>query len=90
MQVKIIRESLRSLLLDELKASKILTRKEFENIAEEHGYVPESATRVFRDVDGVVAPVIKLNKLKKPIKQSGERIHYFRWNGGTRLVFKKK
>lgn len=90
MQIKIIRETLKALLLDELQASKKLSREAIEEIARDHGYVPESATRAFRADSKGNVPVIKLNQFNKPISQPGERIRWFKWDGGTRLVFNKK
>lgn len=89
-KIKLIRETLKSILLDELKASKKLSREAVEEIARDHGYVPESATRVLRADRGTGVPVIKLNQFKKPIKEAGERIRWFKWDGGTRVVFNKK
>lgn len=89
-KIKIIQETLKAILLDELKASKKLSREQVEELARDHGYVPESATRALRSTKGSGVPVVKLNQFKKPIREGGERIHWFKWDGGTRLVFNKK
>lgn len=89
-KVKIIQETLKSILLDEIKVSKKLSREDVEEIARENGYVPESATRCLRSTKGRSVPVKKLNQFKKPIKEAGEKIYWFQWDGGTRIVFNKK
>jgi hypothetical protein len=89
-KIKIIRETLKGILLDELKASKKLSREQVEEIARDHGYVPESATRCLRSTGGQGVPVKKLNQFKKPIAEKGDRICWFKWDGGTRVVFNKK
>ena len=90
MKIKIIRESLKAILFDCLKASKIMSRELLEETARENGYVPESATRCLRADGKRCVPVKKLNQFKKPIKKAGEKIYWFKWDGGTRLVFKNK
>lgn len=87
--IKLIRETLKAILLDDLKASKIMDRIEAEETAREHGFAAESATRAFRSVKGEELPVIKLNRFKKPI-QGKDKICFFKWGGGVRLVFKKR
>jgi hypothetical protein len=89
-KIKIIRETLKGILLDELKSRKMMSREEVEETAVDYGYVPESATRCFRSTNGQGVPVKKLNQFKKPITEKGKRIHWFKWNGGTRAVFNKK
>jgi hypothetical protein len=87
--IQLIRESLKAILLDDLKASKIMSRELLEETAREHGFVPESATRAFRMSRDEYLPVIKLNRFKKPI-QGRDKICFFKWGGGVRLVFNKK
>jgi len=66
-----------------------MSRPLVEDTAREHGFAPESATRAFRGSKGEYLPVIKLNRFKKPI-QGRDKICFFKWGGGVRLVFKKK
>lgn len=77
-KIKIIRETLKSILLDELKARRIMSREEVEELACDHGYVRESATRSLRATGDKAVPVRKLNQFKKPIKEHGERICWFK------------
>ena len=65
-KIKIIRETLKSILLDELKARRIMSREEVEELACDHGYVRESATRSLRATGDKAVPVRKLNQFKKP------------------------
>lgn len=90
-KVKIIQEQLKPIILDYLKSTKkLVSRFELEDIAYENGYCRDSAIRIFRKVDGKEEPVIKYNKIKKPIEDKSEKIFYVKWDGGTRVVFNKK
>lgn len=48
--IKLIKDTLKAILLDDLKASKIMSRELFEETARDHGFVPESATREIKFV----------------------------------------
>lgn len=79
-------QTLKSLLADALRAKKVLSRKEVHKIALENGYEVSNAERRLRAEKYKPLPVIKLNRWKKPAKES-EHIMYFKWGGG-RTFFK--
>lgn len=82
-------QSLKAILYDELKSKGTLNREEIKEIARIHGYDESTAERRLRDdKNGEHTFVLKLNKLKKPQKES-ERIFYYVWRG-PKNVYKKK
>ncbi len=79
-------QSLKAILMDELRVKKIISRKEIKKIASKNGYEESAAERRFRAEKNPI-PCIKLNGKKKPIFES-EKIEWYRWNGG-KTIFRK-
>lgn len=82
-----MKQTLKSILTDELRAKKILSREEVKQIASKNGYEPSNAERRLRyEINPI--PCIKLNYRKKALR-ANEHIAYYKWDGG-KTFFKKK
>lgn len=76
-----------TIIQDQLRIHKILSRIQLKEIARKNGYEESAAERCLRK-RGKKYPVpsIKLNRYKKPVKRD-EHIYFYRYVGGT--VMKK-
>lgn len=75
-----MKQSLKSIIMDELRIKKILSRKEIKQLARENGFEESNAERRLRSENNPI-PCIKLNDRKKPCGES-EHIAYYKWAGG--------
>ena len=74
-------QSLKQLLLDELKIKRLLTVDEVSQIALDHGYKISNAERRLRnETSKEFLPIVKLGRDKKPIVGS-KRIYFYSWKG---------
>lgn len=82
-------QSLRAILFDTLKVRRVLSRDEVRKIASDNGYLESNAERRLRDDgDGLHVFVQKLNSAKKPVKEKGEKIYFYKWLG-RKNIYKK-
>lgn len=83
-----MKQTLKSILVDELRAKKILSREEVKKIASKNGYEPSNAERRLRYENNPI-PCIKLNYRKKP-QRANEHIAFYKWIGGKTFFLKRK
>lgn len=84
----LFKQSLKQLLLDELKIKRKLTVDEIAQIAIDHGYkISNAERRLRREHEFEDLPIVKLGKDGKPIRKS-TRIYAYSWKG-SRTVFRK-
>jgi len=79
-----MKQTLKSYILDNLMASKILSYSEIVELADGYRAKTSSVERLFREKNGYDLPIKKLNRFKKPCKE-GETIYYYKWLGFTKL-----
>jgi len=81
-------QTLKQILLDELKVKRLMSVDEVIQIAEDHGFKASNAERrLRRETWSDLQPIRRLGADRKPITGS-KRIYYYSWKG-ARTVWRK-